>query len=102
MKYYTISIIDATHSDWQECYEEYDKKEDALKYATEFLAEGNSVRIIEHDEEEEGVKKCKWCEHRHDTIDLKKTDIGNLCSTCIEYIRSRGEPITVYYGEDLE
>lgn len=51
---------------------------------------------------EKGV--CFWCEDVFELSEIYHTNLGPLCSHCIEAIRSRGEKIKVgdsyYYCED--
>ena len=40
--------------------------------------------------------KCVWCEEEYELSELKREiDMGYLCPTCIEAIRSRGEKLCI-------
>lgn len=41
----------------------------------------------------EDVKKCAWCDEDFTEDELLSTDIGDVCYTCLQAIRSRGETI---------
>lgn len=43
---------------------------------------------------------CSWCEDDYDLSELKRTDMGYLCSRCIDAILSRGEPLAIYHNEE--
>lgn len=43
----------------------------------------------------EDIRKCEWCNGEYYEGDLRRTDMGMLCETCIEAIRSRGEDICI-------
>ena len=45
----------------------------------------------------EETRKCEWCEEEFDASQLLNTDIGYICEHCFAAIRSRGEPIIVFY-----
>lgn len=57
---------------------------------------GNSCWIWDEYE----MVTCAWCGEDYEESELKNTDLGKLCDDCIEAIRSRGESITIKYGED--
>ena len=59
---------------------------------------GPTVRAtpIERNYEDEDVRSCDWCGGDYDKSDLRSTDLGMLCDTCIDAIRSRGEDIAVF------
>lgn len=53
---------------------------------------------LSEDFDDEHLVACEWCGDEYEPDELTKTDIGWLCETCIEEIRSRGENITLYKG----
>ena len=60
---------------------------------------GNSYWIWDEYECED-MAECKWCGEVYEESELKSTDCGKLCDRCIAAIRSRGESITIKYGEE--
>lgn len=41
-------------------------------------------------------RTCIWCGQVFDRSDVRMTDLGLMCDTCITAVRSRGEEVTVY------
>lgn len=42
---------------------------------------------------------CVWCKESFEQEELlREKDMGLICHTCYEAIRSRGEPLEVVYG----
>ena len=40
--------------------------------------------------------ECEWCHEEYELSELKREiDLGYLCPTCIEGIRSHGEKLTI-------
>ena len=46
----------------------------------------------------EDTTECEWCHELYENSELIKTDLGMLCSQCIQAIRSRGEEVIVFEG----
>ena len=43
--------------------------------------------------------ECWWCEETFEKEDMCNTNLGLMCSRCVDAIRSRGEKVIVYKGE---
>lgn len=50
----------------------------------------------EEDHDEDELCECEWCHNEFEWSELIPTDLGRLCSRCIDAIRSRGEYVTTY------
>lgn len=44
---------------------------------------------------EEIYVECSWCGNEYEEYELKETNLGLLCDSCIRAIASRGEDIWV-------
>lgn len=50
---------------------------------------------VQNGDADDDVRKCSWCNGEYETSDLVPTDLGMICRTCFEAIRSRGEDVCV-------
>lgn len=50
----------------------------------------------DEDYDEDELRECEWCNNEFERSELIPTDLGMLCSRCIDAIRSRGEYVTTY------
>lgn len=75
-------------------------KEMARRYAAtlQYAAPvpGYTFESTDDDEDEDDICKCEWCDNEFERSELIPTDLGKLCSRCIDAIRSRGEYVTTY------
>lgn len=47
---------------------------------------------------EEEMEICAWCGEEYSKDELvKEKDLGYLCNTCVQAIKSRGEHLTIEY-----
>ena len=44
------------------------------------------------------TEECEWCHELYESSELVKTDLGTLCSQCVQAIRSRGEEVIILEG----
>lgn len=60
------------------------------------FGDDGQATFVDEDEDEDALCKCEWCENEFERSELIPTDLGKLCSRCIDAIRSRGEYVTTY------
>ena len=69
----------------------------AIVEATEWY-DMNAETVMAEDigiDDEDELTECSWCEEEYEESELKQTNLGLLCSNCIDAIRSRGEKVWV-------
>lgn len=73
-------------------------KEMANRYAAymyNYKAPQPATLESELDDDEDDIRNCEWCNLEFEADQLIPTDLGMLCSRCIDAIRSRGDIVCI-------
>lgn len=46
--------------------------------------------------------ECEWCHEPTPEDELVNTGMGKICEYCVQELRSRGEPVSIIYGESTK
>jgi hypothetical protein len=59
--------------------------------------------LVEEMEDHEDTVECKWCDELFNKNSCRKEDkLGWLCNSCVEALKSRGEPLTFKENDFLD
>ena len=89
--YYSRGNTDCSEWDYSRCSQQLDFCENCDRYS-----QCHDVAVLnDRLKELDGIGTCRHCGEDYNITDLKKSNIGLLCDTCIRAIKSRGESITI-------